>query len=135
QRTAGSPRQRLRRALVVAEVSLAVVLVIGCGLVMSSFVRLQRVDPGFKPAGLVSGHIEIVDKTYPQNRDRQAFWSHLLAVGRSPAGGRARGRACPRGASRRGPRRCACSTPTTPRSRARTRPRAGRSSTSTSGRR
>jgi putative ABC transport system permease protein len=77
QRTSGAPRQRFRSALVVFEVALGLVLVIGCGLVIKSFVRLQNVEPGFRPEGLVSGQLEIVDKTYPTPESRQQFWARL----------------------------------------------------------
>ena len=77
QRSSTSSRQRFRSSLVVFEVALGVVLVIGCGLVIKSFVRLQSVDPGFRPEGLVSGQIEIVDKTYPTPESRHAFWQRL----------------------------------------------------------
>ena len=49
---AGSARQRARTALLVAEVALAVVLLVGAGLFVSSFVRLTRVD-----IGLETGHV------------------------------------------------------------------------------
>src|SRR5262249_51921961 len=49
-RASGSrTRLRVRRALVIAEVALAVVLVIGCGLMVKSFVRLQQIELGMKP--------------------------------------------------------------------------------------
>jgi putative ABC transport system permease protein len=52
--TAGTTRQRLRRLLVVSEVALAVVLVVGSGLMLRSFAALQRVDPGFDARNLLT---------------------------------------------------------------------------------
>lgn len=45
--TAGGRRRRLRETLVVAELALAMVMLIGAGLLMNSFLKLQAVDPGF----------------------------------------------------------------------------------------
>jgi putative ABC transport system permease protein len=52
--TAGRARRRLRNALVITEVALAVVVLIGAGLLMRSFIRLRGVDPGFQPAGVLT---------------------------------------------------------------------------------
>ncbi len=51
--------QRLRNALVIAEVALAVVLVVGAGLMTRSFVALMNVDPGFRPDHLVAVNFTI----------------------------------------------------------------------------
>ena len=50
----GSGRQRLRSALVVAEVALAVVLLVGAALFIGSFITLMRIDPGFNPEGVLT---------------------------------------------------------------------------------
>ncbi|HUL71641.1 MAG TPA: ABC transporter permease [Vicinamibacterales bacterium] len=52
--TATASVQRFRRALIVAEVALAMVLVIGAGLVTRSMLKLVRINPGFDPSGVVA---------------------------------------------------------------------------------
>ena len=49
----GRDRRRLHRALVVAQVALSVVLLVAAGLALRSVVNAQRIDPGFRPAGVV----------------------------------------------------------------------------------
>ncbi len=78
QRTSGSRSQRkLRRALVVSEVALAVVLVIGCGMMIRSFVRLQQVELGFRPDHLLTMEIELPQKTYGDVATTNQFWRRL----------------------------------------------------------
>jgi predicted permease len=57
--------QRLRNGLVIAEVALAVVLVVGAGLMTKSFVTLLHVDPGFKPDHLVAVKFTINKNQHP----------------------------------------------------------------------
>jgi putative ABC transport system permease protein len=55
--SAGGARQRLRSALVVGEVALAVVLLVGAALFVGSFVSLMRIDPGFNPENVLTAMI------------------------------------------------------------------------------
>ncbi len=75
--TDGLRKQSFRRALIVAEVALAIVLVIGAGLMIRSFVRLQRVDLGFDPHHMAALQIHLPDKTYPTDQAKLAFWTRL----------------------------------------------------------
>src|SRR5262252_3255426 len=60
--------QRLRASLLIAEVSLSVVLLVGAALLLVSFARLQRVEPGFKPDGIFTAQLIL-----PAQRDAQAL--------------------------------------------------------------
>ncbi|HEX2095287.1 MAG TPA: ABC transporter permease [Longimicrobiaceae bacterium] len=62
----GSTRPRLRNALVVAETALALVLLIGAGLLVRSFVELLRVDLGFAPEGRAVMQLFVYDRPPPQ---------------------------------------------------------------------
>ena len=64
---AGSPHQRLRRALVAAEVSLAFVLVVSSGLLLRSFVSMVDTKPGFQPGGALTMSIELPPARYDTN--------------------------------------------------------------------
>ncbi|HET7321416.1 MAG TPA: ABC transporter permease, partial [Longimicrobiaceae bacterium] len=72
-------RSRLRRALVVAEVAISVVLLLGAGLLLHSFVRLVRVDPGFRVENLAVMQLNLPDASYPTSSARAAFLHRLEA--------------------------------------------------------
>jgi putative ABC transport system permease protein len=63
--TAGASRQRLQRALVGVEVALAFVLLTGGGLLINSFVRVNQVDPGFEPDGVLTMRLTLPRERYP----------------------------------------------------------------------
>jgi putative ABC transport system permease protein len=71
-------RSRLRSLLVVAEVALASVLLLGAGLMMNSFVRLQRVDPGFKPEKLLTVRVSLPQSRYGQTLQQTTFYQQAL---------------------------------------------------------
>jgi putative ABC transport system permease protein len=78
QRTTGSKaRLRVRRGLVIAEVALAVVLVVGCAVMVKSFLRLQQTELGFEPDHLLTAEIELPPKTYPDGATVNPFWHRL----------------------------------------------------------
>ena len=63
--TTGRERHRARSALVVAQVALALVLLVGSGLMVRSFIAIRDVDPGFEPAGLLTFSFGLPDAEYP----------------------------------------------------------------------
>ena len=71
----GSGR-RLRAGLLVAEVSLSLVLLIAAGLLLSSFARLQRVEPGFQPEGIFTAQLVLPPQRYPREK-LVAFYEQL----------------------------------------------------------
>ena len=75
--TTGVRRNRLRNALVVAEVALALVLLISAGLLMKSFVRLQNVDPGFNPKNVLTMELALPQLKYPRGKPVIDFYSEV----------------------------------------------------------
>jgi predicted permease len=59
---------RLRAGLLVAEVALSLVLLVAAGLLLSSFARLQGVEPGFEPEGVFTAQIVIPAQRYPAEK-------------------------------------------------------------------
>jgi len=78
-RTSGSVgRNRARTALVVAEVGLAVALLVAAGLTIRSFLKMTNTNPGFAPESVLSVEINLPTARYPEEAQRTAFYYDLL---------------------------------------------------------
>jgi putative ABC transport system permease protein len=75
QRTSTTARGRLRlqRVFVTVEVALALVLLAGGGLLVNSFLRMNAVDPGFTPDGMLTMRLTLARERYPQDRVEPFF--------------------------------------------------------------
>ena len=73
RRGGGAARRRLRRALVVGEVALSLVLLVGAGLLVRSFIRLQAVDPGFNPERAMAATLSLSAERYRESAQFAAF--------------------------------------------------------------
>ncbi len=76
--TAGTGTRRVRRVLVVAEIALSMMLLVGAGLLMKSFLRLQEVDPGFRPEGVLTLRISLPENRYSEPAQIRGFIRELL---------------------------------------------------------
>ena len=76
--SAGRGRQRLRAVLVVAEVALAVVLLVGAALFIGSFMALMRIDPGFRPNRVITTYISPPSEPGQRPPDRTAAFLQIL---------------------------------------------------------
>src|SRR6185503_17554218 len=73
----GSARNHTRNLLVIFETAIAVVLLIGAGLLIRSFVRLQNVGPGFDAANVLTVRIDLPREKYKSPEKTAVFWSQL----------------------------------------------------------
>jgi putative ABC transport system permease protein len=71
-------QERLRAALVVGEIALALVLLTGAGLMLKSFLRLRAVDTGFRPENVLTLTVDLPDVVYPTAQKLQAFHQETL---------------------------------------------------------
>jgi putative ABC transport system permease protein len=74
----GVAQNRLRGALAVAEISLALVLLIGAGLMMKSLYRLLEVDPGFRPERVLTMGMDLRAQQYSEDPAVLNFWQQLI---------------------------------------------------------
>jgi putative ABC transport system permease protein len=73
----GSTRAHGRAALVVGEIALTLVLLVGAGLLVNSFLRLQRVDPGFNPEHATVAELMVPQSRYPKGADQTRIYRRL----------------------------------------------------------
>ncbi len=69
---------RLRSVLVVSEISMAVILVTGAGLLLRSFARMSAVDPGFEPARVLAASFDLPAERYQTQQQVNSFQQELL---------------------------------------------------------
>jgi putative ABC transport system permease protein len=86
----GSGR-RLRSLLVVAEVAISVVLLVGAGLMIKSFIQLQSINAGFDPHNLLTVEVTLPPARYGQNQQQIAFFQQALEQIKTLPGVRAAG--------------------------------------------
>jgi len=82
----GARAQRLRNSLVVLEVALALVLLIGAGLLIRSFARLQGVDPGFNAQNLLTMSVSLPRSKYDNDQKRVSFFRRAIGEMRALPG-------------------------------------------------
>jgi putative ABC transport system permease protein len=86
-RTGSAPRgRRVRQVLIVAEIALSVVLLLGAGLLIRSFLRLQQVDPGFEPRGVLTMRLTLPFERYQSEEAITSFFERLVEGVRSVPG-------------------------------------------------
>lgn len=76
--TAGLRKNRLRSALVVSEVALSLVLLVGAGLLIRSFAKLNQIDPGFNTDRVLTLGVSLLPNKYPTDEHVATFYSQIL---------------------------------------------------------
>jgi putative ABC transport system permease protein len=76
---AGSRGNRIRDLLVIAEVAVSLILLIGAGLLINSFLRLRNVDPGFRTGNLLTMQVELPQQKYADQARRSTFYTELIS--------------------------------------------------------
>ena len=69
---------RIRSSLVITEVALALVLLVGAGLLIRSFIRLQQVNPGFNTKNAMSANVALPGRKYPNSDQYLSFFTQLM---------------------------------------------------------
>ena len=100
----GLRHRRLRHAFVIAEIALAVVLLVGAGLMLRSFASMRQVDPGFDSANVLTMRMQLPRAKYPDDSARIRFFREVTerVAGPSRSAGRGHGKLFADGGPRRG---------------------------------
>jgi len=93
--TASAGKKRVRSVLVVAEVSISLVLLVGAGLMIKSFYRVLRADPGFNSSGVLTANFSLPNSQYKDMARQRQFVNQLAAKLESIPGVQAAGVALP----------------------------------------
>jgi putative ABC transport system permease protein len=81
----GAPQRRLGNLLTVSEMALSLMLLIGAGLMISSFQRLNTVNLGFEPQNVMTMYIAFARQKYPQPQQQMEYFERLLQqLGQTP---------------------------------------------------
>lgn len=74
----GNRRTSARSLLLIGEVALSLMLLVGAGLLIKSFLRLQEVKPGFNPQNVLTASISLPGAKYKENPQRAQFYRDLI---------------------------------------------------------
>jgi putative ABC transport system permease protein len=75
----GLRHRRMRHAFVIAEIALAVVLLVGAGLMLRSFASMRQVDPGFDPSNVLTMRMQLPRAKYPDDPARIRFFREVTS--------------------------------------------------------
>jgi len=84
--SASRSARRLSDAMVAAEVALALMLLVGAGLLIRSFAQLTSIDPGYRTSGIVAAHIVLPASRYGPSAAKKQFFDDLVARVRTVPG-------------------------------------------------
>jgi putative ABC transport system permease protein len=76
--TPGARRNQVRNSLVIAEIALALLLLVGAGLLLKSYARVQNIDPGFDRSNVLTAEIDLPAPKYPERAS--ADYNHGVAM-------------------------------------------------------
>ena len=75
---ASRARQRLRSSLVICEIAVAMLLLVSAGLLVSSLKKVEQVETGFDPHGLMTGRVSLPQSLYSSDEKKSAFYAAAL---------------------------------------------------------